>query len=249
VSDTADAPTSVDADEIARFSALAAKWWDADGPMRPLHKFNPTRLAWIKAEIAARFDRDRQSADALAGLRLLDIGCGAGILAEPLARMGGDVVGIDPSAPLIAAARLHAEASGLAIDYRATTAEALAAEGERFDVVLALEVVEHVTDVPTFVAVAAGMVKPNGLLIAATINRTMKAFALAIVGAEYILRWLPRGTHAYEKLVTPAELTAAFSGAGLSPRSETGVMYVPFVDEFRLTRDMDVNYMMAAERN
>lgn len=249
MSDTAEAATTVDAAEIARFSALAAKWWDESGPMRPLHRLNPTRLAWIKNEIAIRFGRDPKDAEALAGLRILDIGCGAGILAEPLARMGGAVVAIDPSAELIEAAKLHAEASRLAIDYRAATAEDLAAAGERFDVVLALEVVEHVTDVAAFVATAAGMVKPGGLMAAATINRTLKAFALAIVGAEYILRWLPRGTHAYDKLVKPAELSAAFTAAGLSPGSETGVMYVPILDEFRLTRDMDVNYMMAAERN
>jgi 2-polyprenyl-6-hydroxyphenyl methylase/3-demethylubiquinone-9 3-methyltransferase len=247
--DTTTSSTTVDADEIARFSALAAKWWDERGPMRPLHKFNPVRLAWIKAEITAHFDRPPKAADALTGLRLLDIGCGAGILSEPLARMGGTVVGVDPSAPVIAAARLHAAASGLAIDYRADTAESLATAGEQFDVVLALEVVEHVTDVPAFVALAAQLVRPGGLLVVSTINRTLKAFALAIVGAEYVLRWLPRGTHAYDKLVTPAELTAAFAAAGLAPGAETGVMYVPFADEFRLTRDLDVNYMMTARRN
>jgi 2-polyprenyl-6-hydroxyphenyl methylase/3-demethylubiquinone-9 3-methyltransferase len=150
---------------------------------------------------------------------------------------------------VIAAARLHAAASGLAIDYRADTAESLAAASEQFDVVLALEVVEHVTDVPAFVALAAQLVRPGGLLVVSTINRTLKAFALAIVGAEYVLRWLPRGTHAYDKLVTPAELTAAFAAAGLAPGAETGVMYVPFADEFRLTRDLDVNYMMTARRN
>jgi 2-polyprenyl-6-hydroxyphenyl methylase/3-demethylubiquinone-9 3-methyltransferase len=251
LSQAADAPastsgTTVDADEIARFSALAAKWWDERGPMRPLHKFNPVRLAWIKGEIAAHFNRPPKAADALKGLRLLDIGCGAGILSEPLARMGGSVVGVDPSAPVIAAARLHAAESGLAIDYRADTAENLAVAGEQFDVVLALEVVEHVTDVSAFVALAARMVRPGGLLVVSTINRTPKAFALAIVGAEYVLRWLPRGTHAYDKLVTPAELSAAFVAADLRQRAETGVMYVPFVDEFRLTRDLGVNYMMTA---
>ena len=240
--------TTVDPDEIARFSALAAKWWDPRGPMAPLHKFNPVRLTWIKGEICARFGRDPKDPQALAGLRILDVGCGAGLLTEPLSRMGGSVVGIDPSPQLIEAARLHAAEMNLAIDYRATTAEALAEFGERFDVVLILEVVEHVTDVAEFVAGAASLVKPGGLLVASTINRTMKAFFLAIIGAEYVLRWLPRGTHTYDKLVTPDELTAAFRTAGLTPAADTGVMYIPFVDEFRLTRDRDVNYMMTATR-
>ncbi len=240
--------TTVDTEEIARFGRLAATWWDERGPMAPLHKLNPLRLAWIKDEIAGHFGRDAKAADALADLSILDIGCGAGILTEPLARMGAAVTGIDPSSEIIAAARLHARAGNLTIDYRDTTAEALAEAGERFDVVTILEVVEHVTDVPRFVATAASMVKPGGLMVASTINRTMKAFALAIVGAEYVLRWLPRGTHAYDKLVTPDELRAAFSGAGLSPAAATGVVYVPLVDEFRLTRNLDVNYMMTAER-
>ena len=243
------APTdTIDPDEIARFAAMAAKWWDDDGPMRPLHKLNPTRLVWIKQAIARRFGRDPKPADALTGLRILDVGCGAGLLCEPLARMGAVVVGIDPSAAVIAAAKLHATESGLAIDYRVAAAEALAAAGERFDVVLALEVVEHVTDVGRFVATCGEMVKPAGLMIASTINRTPKAFVLAIVGAEYVLRWLPVGTHAYDKLVTPDELRAAFRGVALIPAAETGIMYVPFVDEFRLTPSLDVNYMMTAER-
>jgi 2-polyprenyl-6-hydroxyphenyl methylase/3-demethylubiquinone-9 3-methyltransferase len=243
------ATDTVDPDEIARFAAMAAKWWDDDGPMRPLHKLNPTRLAWIKDAITRRFARAPKAADALTGLRILDVGCGAGLICEPFARMGATVVGIDPSTAAIEAARLHAGESRLTIDYRATTAEALATAGERFDVVLALEVVEHVTDVGSFVATCGGMVKSGGLLVASTINRTPKAFVLAIVGAEYVLRWLPRGTHAYDKLVTPEELKAAFRGAALTPGSETGVMYVPFVDEFRLTPNLDVNYMMTAERN
>jgi 2-polyprenyl-6-hydroxyphenyl methylase / 3-demethylubiquinone-9 3-methyltransferase len=245
---TVETPTTVDPEEIARFAALAAKWWDDDGPMKPLHRLNPIRLSWIKAEIARRFSRDGKAADALSGLRILDVGCGAGILSEPLARMGGGVVGIDPTPKLIEAAKIHATEAGLAIDYRAGTAEELAAAGEQFDVVMAMEVVEHVIDVPAFVATCGGMVKPGGLMVASTINRTIKAFVLAIVGAEYVLRWLPRGTHTYDKLVTPAELTAAFRSAGMTPAAETGVMYVPFVDEFRLTRDLDVNYMMTAER-
>ena len=242
------ATTTVDAAEIARFAAIAARWWDDNGPMRPLHKLNPIRLQWIKGEICKRFARDPKGADALASVRILDVGCGAGILAEPLARMGAAVTGIDPSPELIAAARLHAADSGLAIDYRAATAEDLTATGEPYDIVTALEVVEHVTDVPAFVAACAALVKPGGMLVASTINRTMKAYLLAIVGAEYVLRWLPRGTHTYDKLVTPAELAVAFRAAGLAPGADTGIMYLPFVDEFRLTRDLDVNYMMVATR-
>jgi 2-polyprenyl-6-hydroxyphenyl methylase/3-demethylubiquinone-9 3-methyltransferase len=240
--------STVDPDEIARFSALADTWWDANGPMRPLHRINPLRLGWIKERICSRFGRDLKDPEALAGLTALDVGCGAGLLTEPLARMGAGAVGIDPAEKNVAAARIHAGESGLSIDYRAGTAEALAEAGERFDVVLALEVVEHVTDVGRFVAACGDMVKPGGLMIASTINRTMKAFLLAIVGAEYILRWLPRGTHAYDRLVTPDELSAAFRAAGLEPDSQTGVMYVPVADRWRLTSDLDVNYMMAAVR-
>jgi 2-polyprenyl-6-hydroxyphenyl methylase/3-demethylubiquinone-9 3-methyltransferase len=227
---------------------MAGEWWDANGPMRPLHRLNPIRLAYIKERIARHFERDPAGSRALDGLRILDIGCGAGLVSEPLCRMGAAVTGVDPSPEIIAAARLHAEEGGLAIDYRATTAEALAAAGERFDVVLMLEVVEHVADVPAFVSTVGALARPGGLVVASTINRTLKSFALAIVGAEYLLRWLPPGTHSYDKLVTPDELAAAFSAAGLEPVDETGVMYVPVADRFRLTSDMDVNYMMTAVR-
>lgn len=241
-------PNTVDVDEVARFSALAAEWWDTSGPMAPLHKLNPLRLAWIKDRVSTALGRDPKDPSAYSGLRFLDVGCGAGIVSEPFCRLGAEIVAIDPSQANIEAARLHAAEGGLSIDYRATTAEALADSGETFDVVTALEVVEHVTDVPAFVSACASMVKPGGVLIVTTINRTAKAFAFAIVGVEYVLRWLPRGTHSYDRLVTPKELESAFDAAGLSVSAETGVMYVPFVDTFRLTDDMDVNYMMAAER-
>jgi 2-polyprenyl-6-hydroxyphenyl methylase/3-demethylubiquinone-9 3-methyltransferase len=240
--------SATDPAEVARFSALAGKWWDPAGPLRPLHRLNPLRLAWIKDQVTGQFDRERTDPLGLKDLRVLDVGCGGGLLCEPLARMGAAVVGIDPSAENIAVARRHAEQAGLAVDYRATTAEALSAEGERFDVVTILEVVEHVPDVSAFVAACASMLKPGGLTIAATINRTAKSWLLAIVGAEYILRWLPRGTHSWDKLVTPGELSAALRAAGLTVAAETGVMYVPLADYFRLTSDMDVNYMMAATR-
>jgi 2-polyprenyl-6-hydroxyphenyl methylase/3-demethylubiquinone-9 3-methyltransferase len=239
---------TVDQDEIARFSRLADDWWDTRGPMAALHKFNPVRLAYIRDRAAGHFGRDPASLDSLAGLRVLDIGCGGGILSEPLARLGATMVGVDPAAKNIAVAQAHAGALGLAIDYRATTAEALAEAGERFDIVLAMEVVEHVTDVGAFIAHTAALVKPGGLLFVATLNRTAKSFALAIVGAEYILRWLPRGTHRWDKFITPAELAVAIEGGGLRVAGETGVVYNLLSDRWQLSRDTDVNYMVVAEK-
>src|SRR5579862_2611394 len=239
---------TIDEGEVAQFSRLAGQWWDPRGPMAALHKFNPVRLAYIRDRAAARFGRDAKRLDSLAGLRILDIGCGGGILSEPLARLGASVVGADPSASNIAVAQHHATQAGLAIDYRSTTAEALAEAGESFDVVLAMEVVEHVADVGLFVDLAGAMVRPGGLLIIATLNRTMKSFALAIVGAEYILRWLPRGTHQWDKFVTPNELEIAIEQAGLHITDETGVMYNLLADRWQLTTDMDVNYMVVAEK-
>jgi len=239
---------TVDQDEVARFSRLAGEWWDPRGPMAALHKFNPVRLAYIRDRVAEHFGRDARGLDSLAGLRLLDIGCGGGILSEPLARLGASVLGADPSAKNIAVARAHAARSGLAIDYRDTTAEALADAGEMFDVVLAMEVVEHVTDVGLFIGRTAAMMKPGGLLFVATLNRTAKSFALAIVGAEYILRWLPRGTHQWDKFVTPNELEIAIEQSGLRISGETGVIYNLLADRWQLSRDLDVNYMVVAER-
>jgi 2-polyprenyl-6-hydroxyphenyl methylase / 3-demethylubiquinone-9 3-methyltransferase len=240
---------TVDQDEVARFSRLAGEWWDPHGPMAALHKFNPVRLAYIRDRTAEHFGRDPKSIGSLAGLRFLDIGCGAGILCEPLARLGASVVGADPSASNIAVAQHHAAQAGLAIDYRSTTAEALAEAGEMFDVVLAMEVVEHVTDVGAFITHAAALVKPGGLLFVATLNRTAKSFALAIVGAEYILRWLPRGTHRWDKFVTPGELEIAIEQGGLRIIGESGVIYNLLADRWQLSRDMDVNYMVVAERS
>ena len=239
---------TIDADEVARFSRMAGQWWDPRGPMAALHKFNPVRLAYIRDRAASHFDRDPARLDSLAGLRVLDIGCGGGILSEPLARLGAAVIGVDPSDRNIAVARAHAAQAGLAIDYRHTSAEALAEAGESFDIVLAMEVVEHVTDVGSFVGICAEMVKPGGLFFAATLNRTMKSFALAIVGAEYILRWLPRGTHQWDKFVTPNELEIALERAGLRVGRETGVIYHPLADRWQLSSDMDVNYMVTAEK-
>ncbi|HEX2654849.1 MAG TPA: bifunctional 2-polyprenyl-6-hydroxyphenol methylase/3-demethylubiquinol 3-O-methyltransferase UbiG [Xanthobacteraceae bacterium] len=240
--------SSVDEDEVERFSRLGAEWWNPHGSMRALHKFNPVRLAYIRDALCERFDRDPRKLDCLSGLRVLDIGCGGGLLSEPLARLGADMVGADPSPTNIAVARQHAASGGIGVDYRATTAEALADAGEQFDAVLAMEVVEHVTDVKAFVARCTQMVRPGGLMIAATLNRTIKSFALAIVGAEYVLRWVPRGTHQWDKFVTPDELEAAMERGGLQVIAETGVIYNLLADRWQLSDDMDVNYMLAAER-
>jgi 2-polyprenyl-6-hydroxyphenyl methylase/3-demethylubiquinone-9 3-methyltransferase len=240
--------STVDDAEVARFAALADEWWDARGKMAVLHKFNPVRLAYIRDAACRRFARNPKHLDCLKDLRILDIGCGGGILSEPLARLGAAVVGADPAEKNIAAAKLHAAQGELAIDYRATTAEALADAGERFDIVLAMEVVEHVADVKLFVRRCAEMVKPGGLMVAATINRTMKSFALAIVGAEYVLRWLPRGTHQWDKFVTPDELEIAMERVGLRTTDERGVIYNLLADRWELSTDTDVNYMVLGEK-
>ena len=237
---------TVDPAELEHFSRLAGQWWDPRGPWATLHRLNPVRLGYIRDRTAAHFDRDATRLDSLKGLSILDIGCGGGVLSEPLARLGAAVVGVDPAAGNIAAAQHHASLAGLSIDYRCATAEAVAATGETFDVVLAMEVVEHVADVPVFIAACAGLLKPGGLFFVATINRTLKSFALLIVGAEYILRWIPRGTHQWHKFITPGELENALTESGLRLSDETGVIYNVFADRFELSADMDANYMMVA---
>lgn len=241
--------STVDQAEVDRFSAMAGEWWDPSGKFRPLHLINPLRLAFIRNEVCRRFARDTKSTKPLAGLRVLDIGCGGGLLSEPLARMGSDVVGADASATNIEIAKNHADQGGLLIDYRATTAEELSASGEHFDIVLALEIVEHVPDMQAFVAICARMLRPGGLMVVSTINRTAKAFALAIIGAEYVLRWLPRGTHQWSKFVTPNELRDAFEASGLASGNSAGMIFQPLRGEWRLSdTDIDVNYLIAADR-
>lgn len=240
---------TIDPAEVARFSAMAREWWDPTGKFKPLHKFNPVRLAYIKQEVCRQFDRDPNATDAFKGLRFLDIGCGGGLLSEPMARLGAEVVGADASETNIEIARLHMKDSGLDIDYRAETAEALAEAGETFDVVLNMEVVEHVADVPLFLDATSRMVRLGGLMFVATINRTLKAYTLAIVGAEYVLRWLPKGTHSYDKLVKPSEIEAPLNAADLKIIDRSGVTYNPLSDRWDLSRDMDVNYMLLAERD
>lgn len=247
-SHAASATSTVDDAEIAKFERLATDWWNPHGKFRPLHKLNPLRIGYVKDRLCRHFGRDVKSANALKGLALLDIGCGGGLLCEPMARLGAEITGVDPSPVNIEVASLHARQSGLEIDYRATTAEDIAAAGESFDVVLNMEVVEHVADVGAFIAACSAMVRPGGLMVVATINRTVKALGLAIIGAEYILRWLPRGTHLYDKLVRPGELDSALTAGGLRLIDETGVAYNPLTGRWSLSPDMDVNYMVVAER-
>ena len=241
--------SSIDPEQVERFSALAAEWWDPKGKFGVLHKFNPVRLAYIREKVGAHFGRDDKTARPFEGLRVLDIGCGGGLLCEPMARLGADVVGVDASEKNIGTASVHAEEQGLTIDYRATTAEALREAGEMFDVVLNMEVVEHVAEVDSFVADCAAMVKPGGLMVIATINRTAKAFFMAIIGAEHLLRWLPVGTHQYEKLVKPEELEKALAPTSMAIVDRCGVTFNPLEDAWkRVPNDLDVNYMVLAAR-
>jgi 2-polyprenyl-6-hydroxyphenyl methylase / 3-demethylubiquinone-9 3-methyltransferase len=239
-------PSTVDPAEIAKFSKLSEQWWDPKGKMAPLHKINPLRLTYIRDASCRKFERNVKSLSCLSGLRILDIGCGAGLLCEPLTRLGAQVIGVDPSASNIAAARLHADKSHLSIDYRCITVEEMDVR-ERFDIVLAMEVVEHVSNVGLFLGRCAAMLKPGGLMVVSTLNRNWKSFALAIVGAEYVLRWLPRGTHQWEKFVTPDELARHLHDLRLTITEQTGVVYSPFADRWGLSSDMDVNYMVVAE--
>jgi 2-polyprenyl-6-hydroxyphenyl methylase/3-demethylubiquinone-9 3-methyltransferase len=239
--------TTVDPAEVAKFEAMAAEWWNPEGKFKPLHMLNPCRLDYIAAQIAAEFDRDLSAPAPFAGLRLLDIGCGGGLLCEPMARLGATVVGADAAARNIPVARLHAEQSGLAIEYRHSTAEDLAAAGERFDVVLNMEVVEHVSDPAAYLAACARLLKPGGLMICSTINRNPKSFMMAIVGAEYVMRWLPKGTHEWQKFLTPDELHALIRQAGLDPVDRKGFVFNPVAWSWRLSdRDLSVNYVTAS---
>ena len=238
--------SSVDAAEIAKFSRLSDEWWDSKGKMAPLHKINPLRLSYIRDAACRKFERNVKSLNSLAGLRMLDIGCGAGLLCEPFARLGAEVIGVDPSATNISVAKLHAERAQLSIDYRCTTVEELDPL-ERFDIVLAMEVVEHVVDVGAFLDRCALLLKPGGMMVVSTLNRNWKSFALGIVAAEYVLRWLPRGTHQWDKFVTPAELTQYLARNKLAITEQSGVTYNPLTDRWGLSPDMDVNYMVIAE--
>lgn len=238
--------SSVDPDEVARFAAQAEAWWDPEGQFRPLHRLNPTRLRFIRDRVCAHLGRDPLAPRPLAGLRVLDVGCGGGLACEPLARLGAQVTGIDAAPESIRIATQHAAEGGLDIDYRNRSAEDLAAAGESFDLVLNLEVVEHVADLAAFLDACAALVAPGGASVIATLNRTAKSYLLAIVGAEYLLRWLPRGTHDWRKFVRPSELAAHLRRAGLTVAEMTGVAYNPLSDAWRLSRDLEVNYMVFA---
>lgn len=239
---------SVDADEVARFSALAERWWDPAGDLRPLHQLNPVRIAFVRDRLARENGTDPLAPRPLAGLRLLDVGCGGGLVAEPMARLGAAVVGIDAAERNVGAARAHAAASALSIDYRCATAEALAEKGETFDAVLALEIVEHVADRAVFFDALARLLRPGGLLFVATLNRTPRAFALAIVGAEYLLGWLPRGTHRWSKFLRPSELAAELRRREVAVAELVGVSYHPVSGAWRTSRDLSVNYMASARK-
>ncbi|MDT8857668.1 bifunctional 2-polyprenyl-6-hydroxyphenol methylase/3-demethylubiquinol 3-O-methyltransferase UbiG [Paracoccaceae bacterium Fryx2] len=239
--------TTIDPAEVAKFEAMAAEWWNPHGKFKPLHQMNPCRLDYITTQIAAEFDRDLSAPHPFAGLRLLDIGCGGGLLSEPMARLGADVVGADAAARNIPVAELHAKQSGLAIDYRHTSAEALAAAGEQFDVVLNMEVVEHVSDPLAYLTACRALLKPGGLMICSTLNRNPKSFAMAIVGAEWVMRWLPKGTHDWRKFITPAELADLIARAGLHQVDAKGMVFNPVTWSWSLSaRDLSVNYVTAS---
>ena len=239
--------STIDPSEIAKFEAMAAEWWDVEGKFKPLHMLNPTRLEYITREIAAEFGRDRDAKAPFEGLRILDIGCGGGLLCEPMARLGADVVGVDAAAGNIPVAEIHAKQSGLTIDYRHDTAENLAKVGEQFDVILNMEVIEHVADPQAYSNACAELLKPNGLMICSTINRNPKSYLVAIIGAEYVMRWLPKGTHEWDKFITPDELCAFIENAGLKPVDRKGFVFNPLTWSWSISAsDLSVNYVTAS---
>ena len=237
-----------DETEIARFSSIANEWWDPTGKFKPLHKLFPVRLAYIKDQSCKHFGKDKDSTSVFQGLKIVDVGCGGGLMTEPMKRLGAEVVGIDPSETNIEVAQDHANKMNLSIDYRTGTAEDLVNNKELFDIVLNLEVVEHVADVQVFMSQCAALVKPGGLMFISTINRTLKAYLLAIVGAENILRWLPKGTHTYEKFLKPEELETMFVSDGLNLLDQCGVIFNPLYNRWQKSKDMDVNYMICVSR-
>jgi 2-polyprenyl-6-hydroxyphenyl methylase / 3-demethylubiquinone-9 3-methyltransferase len=238
-------PSTVDTAEIERFSRIADEWWDPAGKFAPLHRLNPVRIGYIRDQAARHWQRDAISGRPLDGLSLLDIGCGGGLLFEPMARLGASVTGIDAAARNIAVARLHAEGQALAVDYRQNTAELLAEQGAQYDIVLALEIVEHVADIDLFLRSCGRLVKPGGLLFLSTLNRTTKAWLLAIAGAEYVLGWLPRGTHDWKKFLKPSEVVRGLEAGGITTQEIVGVVYSPLSRSWSLSKnDLDVNYML-----
>ncbi len=234
--------------EVAKFTAMAEQWWDPNGKFKPIHKFNPVRLSYIRDAALRQFGKDGSAIRPLSGLKVLDVGCGGGLLCEPMARLGATVTGIDAAERNIKIATLHAEQSGVSVAYIATTSEALAAQGKKFDIVLNMEVVEHVDNVPLYMKSCADLVAPGGLMLTATLNRTARAYLLAVIGAEYVLGWLPKGTHDWKKFLTPEEVKTLISRNGMRVISQTGVVYHPLADEWRASSDMAINYMIMAEK-
>lgn len=240
--------STLDPQEVQRFSRLAAEWWDPLGKFRPLHQIGPPRLSFIRDAAVRHFNRDPKSFAPLAGLSVLDIGCGGGLVSEPLCRMGGTVTGIDPAARNIEIAKGHATPQGLIIDYRPDTVEMVRASGQQFDIVACLEVIEHVPDPAAFANECAAVLKPGGLAVFSTLNRNLKSWALAIVGAEYVLGWLPRGTHQWDRFITPDELASYVQAAGLSDATFAGISYSPLQDVWSLSSDTSVNYLMSVTK-
>jgi len=235
-------------EDVARFTAMAETWWDANGKFRPLHQINPVRIGYIRDFVCAHFNRDGMETKPFHGLELLDIGCGGGLLCEPMARLGASVSGIDAGDKNVAIASLHSEQSGLDITYRQQLPEDLAASGKTFDIVLNMEVIEHVADVDAFLAASASLIKPGGVMVLSTMNRTLKALALAKIGAEYVMRWLPVGTHDWRKFVKPSELARGLRPHNVQVSDITGMVYSPLKDVWSLSKDLDVNYLVSAVR-
>lgn len=245
---TTEKASTIDPAEVAKFSAMAAEWWDVSGKFKPLHKLNPVRLDYIRAHATSHFDLDNHARHPLEGLKILDIGCGGGLLCEPMTRLGAQVTGIDASDINIEIARQHTGEQGLDINYQQITAEQLADKQTRYDIILNMEVVEHVANVPLFLEAGTKLLKPGGLLFMATLNRTLKAYALAIIGAEYVLGWLPKGTHRWEKFITPDELSQMLEETGLIITDRAGAAYNPLADKWSLSHNTDVNYMLTATK-
>jgi 2-polyprenyl-6-hydroxyphenyl methylase/3-demethylubiquinone-9 3-methyltransferase len=235
--------TTIDRSEIEKFAAMAEAWWDPTGKFRPLHRLNPVRVSFIRDRVASHFGRNPEDLTPLEGLSLIDIGSGGGLLTEPMARLGAQVTGVDATPRNVEVARLHAEQAGVKAIYLNCAAEDLVAQGQRFDVVLAMEIIEHVSDVDAFLEACSRLLKPGGIMFIATMSRTIKSYAMAIIGAEYVMRWLPKGTHEWNRFIRPSEMARGLRAQGLSLAELTGVSYNPFKDTFHLSRDLDVNYM------
>jgi 2-polyprenyl-6-hydroxyphenyl methylase/3-demethylubiquinone-9 3-methyltransferase len=241
--------STVDADEIERFSRIASEWWNPEGKFKPLHRINPLRIGYIRGNACRHFNKNPENPAPLEGLSLLDIGCGGGLISEPMCRLGANVTAIDASEKNIKVAGTHAQQGGLSIDYRATTAEALMETGARYDIVLALEIIEHVADVEVFLTAACGLLKPGGLLVCSTMNRTLKSYALAIVGAEYVLRWLPVGTHQWKKFLRPSEICRPMRQNGVETIDMQGMVMNPLNWQWRWDeKDLSVNYIIVGKK-